>query len=375
MTPAPKLSFIVLSYNYADLIGQTIRSILAQTVQDFEIVVVDDASTDASREVVRSFLSDPRIKLLTNERNIGGAASYNRAVEAARGQYLVNLDADDWIPPNKCEAQLAFLARNNVAVLGSYATFVNWDGHPDPRLAHLETIVNQPFENSIDTWIGQNRLVRSSTMIEREAHLAVGLDDPSMVRAPDYELWTRFFRKGYRFAVLPEKLVYCRVHGGGVTHGDPRASILEMSYAKLRNLAPVIEQQAAWPSLNRIIQEWIGNPRFVGLRPVERYRLFGMLLGEPPAGDFATFRNIVVDGAAADGRLVTAGRRLMALTVSGQLAVGPSEDVRPSDVRLSDEMIKALATEVWRERRRRRLPHKIWAEASRTWRRLNRKHS
>jgi len=375
MTPAPKLSFIVLSYNYADLIGQAIRSVLAQTVQDFEILVVDDASTDASREVVRSFLNDQRIKLLTNERNVGGAASYNRAVGAARGEYLVNLDADDWIPPNKCEAQLAFLARNNVAVLGSYATFVNRDGQPAAELAQLEASVNQPFDNTVDSWIGQNRLVRSSTMIERQAHLAVGLDDPSMVRAPDYELWTRFFRRGYRFAVVPEKLVYYRVHGGGVTHKDPRGTILEMSYATIRNLAPIIEQNATWPSLRRIVQGWVSNPSFLGLRPIERYRLFGMLLGEPAVGDFAAFQDVVVNGAAADGKLVTAGRRLMALTVEDGVASNDTSLIPSRNANLSEETINAVVKEVWRERRRRRLPYKILAEATRAWTRLNRKHS
>ncbi|MGB8127769.1 MAG: glycosyltransferase family 2 protein, partial [Pseudolabrys sp.] len=69
-------------------------------MQDFEIVVVDDASTDASVEVIRSY-NDPRIRLFVNDHNIGGAASYNRAVKATRGEWLVNLDADDWIAPNK----------------------------------------------------------------------------------------------------------------------------------------------------------------------------------------------------------------------------------------------------------------------------------
>jgi hypothetical protein len=72
MTEFPLLSFIVLSYNYENYIGQTIRSILAQTVQDFEVVVVDDASKDTSREVVAAFI-DPRIRLLVNERNLCGA--------------------------------------------------------------------------------------------------------------------------------------------------------------------------------------------------------------------------------------------------------------------------------------------------------------
>ena len=144
MSPVPKLSFIVLSYNYADLIGQTVHSILGQTVQDFEIVVVDDASTDASCDVIRSFV-DPRIRLLVNERNLGGASSYNRAVQAARGEYLVNLDADDWITPDKCEVQLAFLAQNKVAVLGSFASFVDREGRPHPRAAELDAVVKSAF--------------------------------------------------------------------------------------------------------------------------------------------------------------------------------------------------------------------------------------
>ncbi|MFX5494461.1 glycosyltransferase family 2 protein, partial [Acinetobacter baumannii] len=78
-----------------EYICTTLRSILEQTVQDFEIVVVDDCSRDRSVEVVRSF-NDPRIRLIVNEKNLGGAGSYNRAVEAARGTWLVNLDADDW---------------------------------------------------------------------------------------------------------------------------------------------------------------------------------------------------------------------------------------------------------------------------------------
>lgn len=313
MDAAPKLSFIVLSYNYADLIGQTIRSILEQTVSDLEVVVVDDASRDDSCAVVQSF-GDPRIRLLMNERTLGGAGSYNRAVTAARGEWLVNLDADDWIAPDKSAKQLAYLRDHPAAVLGTYTNYVDRQGRPHPNQAALNDFVNRPFDlNAIDTWIGLNRLVRSSTMVSRAVHLSVGLDDPGMVRAPDFELWTRFLRHGHRIDVLAEKLTFYRLHGNGVTYGDPTGSLLEMSYAMLRNLVPAIEARAAWPSLRRIISWWLAHEAFARLRPVERYRLVGMLLLPFAFSDFAEFR-AGVQAEAADPALAVAGQRLLALS-------------------------------------------------------------
>lgn len=317
MNSTPKLSFIVLSYNYSDLIGQTIRSILDQTIQDFEIVVVDDASQDNSCAVVREF-GDPRIRLLENARNIGGAASYNRAVQAATGEYLVNLDADDWIAPEKSARQLMFLQREKVDILGTYTSFVDRAGAPHPRDEELGAHVNQPHDlNTIDAWIGRNNLVRSSTMVDRAAHLRVGYDDPAMVRAPDYELWTRFLGAGCRFAVMPEVLTYYRVHGGGVTHADPRGSMLEMSYAMLRNLMPLIEARAAWPSLFRMFRFIVEHEALPALPSAERERLFGVLQTMQSPMDFAAFSRILtVD--ADDPTLRTTGRRLLALMVAGE---------------------------------------------------------
>jgi len=322
MDAAPKLSFIVLSYNYADLIGQTIRSILDQTVRDFEIVVVDDASRDSSRAVVAAF-GDPRIRLLVNERNLGGAGSYNRAVAAARGEWLVNLDADDWIAPDKCAKQLAYLRDNEVAVLGTYTNYVDRQGRPHPNQAVLDPLVNRPFDlNAIENWVAMNRMVRSSSMVSRAAHLAVGLDDAAMVRAPDYELWTRFLRHGYRFAVLPEKLTFYRLHGSGVTHADPIGSLLEMSYAKLRNLMPLIESRAAWPLMLQILNWWIHQEAFARLRPIERYRLLGMLVLPPEWTDYAAFHSLVTAETGRDAT-VCAGQRVLVASPFGRASVGP----------------------------------------------------
>ena len=313
MNTTPKLSFIVLSYNYADLIGQTIRSILDQTIQSFEIIVTDDASKDESCAVVRSF-DDSRIKLLVNESNLGGAASYNRAISAATGEYLVNLDADDWIRPDKCEKQLAFLERENVEVLGTYASFVDRDGRPAANAAALEEHVNRPRDlNELDAWIGHNRLVRSSTMVKRAAHQAIGMDDPSMTRAPDYELWTRFLRAGCRFAVLPEPLVFYRVNAGGVTHADPRMTFLEMSYAACRNLIPLIADYGLWPSLAQLMNVWLGAEAFAALLPAQRYRLLGMLAKHGQFADFAAFRTEILAPPTKGEQLDDVGRSFLAI--------------------------------------------------------------
>ena len=140
----PRLSYIVLSYEYEDYVGTTIRSILDQTVQDFEIVVVDDASRDGSVQVIRGF-ADPRIRLFVNERNMGGAASYNRAVEAARGEWLVNLDADDWIAPSKAETQLAAATADpDLDIIGTWVSIVDAEGRPHPRGLDVESDLESP---------------------------------------------------------------------------------------------------------------------------------------------------------------------------------------------------------------------------------------
>jgi glycosyltransferase involved in cell wall biosynthesis len=313
VTGQPLLSFIVLSYNYEQYIGQTIRSILDQTIQDFEIVVVDDASTDTSREVVAAF-NDPRIRLLVNDRNLGGAGSYNRAVSAARGEWLVNLDADDWIAPEKSAAQLDALARDpSLDIIGTHVAFVDTEGNPHPQREQMEAHTNHNMDlNHVQNWIGRNHLCRSSTMVRRAAHLRIGLDDPTMVRAPDYELWTRALRHGCRFELVPQPFTFYRLHTRGVTFGDPRGTYLELSYAMLRNLLPLIEAGALWQSLYQILN-WLGEQsEFSRLTPGERYRLLGSMLMSPALSDFAAFTAMleVEDDCSP---LTQAGRRCLAL--------------------------------------------------------------
>jgi GT2 family glycosyltransferase len=388
----PLLSFIVLSYNYEHYIPLTLQSILDQTIQDFEVIVVDDASSDRSCDVVQSF-NDPRIRLIVNDRNLGGAGSYNLAVQAARGEWLVNLDADDWIAPEKSVRQLKAASQNSqLDIIGTWVNLVGPDGmpHPDASLIEPSWNANYPL-NHVDTWIGKNHLCRSSTMVRRAAHLRIGLDDAGMVSAPDYELWTRALANGCRFHIVKEPLTFSRLHPRGVTRADLLRSLLEISFALQKNVVPLIEGRALWPSFATLLR-WVGtHPELAALRPRERERLLGLLMTGAAVPTYADFRAAVSE---ADFTLETIGRRTLVALAQAELvstknasSLSPVGSARLDDRRwngakpiqetvkalateLSEETVKALATEVWRERRRRRLPYKIWTEASRSWRRL-----
>ena len=292
----PLLSYIVLSYNYERYIARTLASIFEQSVTDFEIVVVDDASTDHSVEVIQSF-DDPRIRLFENATNLGGARSYNRAVNAARGEWLVNLDADDWIAPDKAALQLAAVQKDpRLDIVGTYVSIRDETGAPHSGEKQLATqsSLNTPRNlNMTDSWIGANHLCRSSTMIRNTAHQRIGLDDPDMVRAPDYELWTRALRFGLRIEVLPHELTFMRVHSRQVTHADPRTAFLEKSFASLRNLVPRCEQLALHASYAAIL-DWVSrSPALSSLPPNHAFRLVGMFLDATPVATFRDFHELL----------------------------------------------------------------------------------
>jgi len=118
----PKVSVIIPTYNRAHLVGRAIRSVLNQTYQDFEIIVVDDHSTDNTEEVVKSF-NDPRIRYIRHEKNRGGSAARNTGIRAARGEYIAFLDDDDYWLPTKVEKQISLFEQAPADVGMVYSGF------------------------------------------------------------------------------------------------------------------------------------------------------------------------------------------------------------------------------------------------------------
>lgn len=106
------VSVIMPSYNTAEYISESIASVQKQTYTDWELIIVDDCSTDNTDEIVKPFLSDKRIKYIKNEANSGAAVSRNRALREAKGKWIAFLDSDDLWHPEKLEKQIRFMEKN-----------------------------------------------------------------------------------------------------------------------------------------------------------------------------------------------------------------------------------------------------------------------
>ena len=119
------VSIIMPSYNTAKFISETIKSVLAQTYTNWELIIVDDCSTDNTDEVIKPYLSDPRIYYIKNEANSGAAVSRNRALREARGKWIAFLDSDDLWLPEKLEKQILFMKKNDYHF--SYTNYIEID--------------------------------------------------------------------------------------------------------------------------------------------------------------------------------------------------------------------------------------------------------
>lgn len=237
MKRQPLVSLILLSHNYERYVGDAIRSVLAQTYPHWELIAIDDASTDGSLGVVRSF-SDPRIHVLPLKRNGGPSAAYNLAYTRCRGEYAGSLDADDFLDPRKLERQVEeFTAHPEVDVLGTFVTEVDAASH----IANNGTAAwfNQERNlNDVESWLIRNHLCHSSVLLRRSVHDRIGLLNPQLLGAADYELWLRGLAKGARFRVVPEPLLFSRQHERNAWKRiGQRRRFLELAYLFSAHLA------------------------------------------------------------------------------------------------------------------------------------------
>lgn len=193
-------------YNGLPYLRESIESILQQTYSDFEFLIIDDASNDGSSDVLVEYARrDERIRILTNEQNMGLGYSLARGVEASNTPWIARIDADDIAVPNRLELQMAYVVEHpEVDILGGYVSYIDNNGE-----FLFEKRVPTSHEN-IYRLIWTNPINHTTVFLRREAILRVGSYSLKFRRRQDYELWFRCAKAGLKFANLAVPLVYYR---------------------------------------------------------------------------------------------------------------------------------------------------------------------
>jgi glycosyltransferase involved in cell wall biosynthesis len=216
----PLVSILIPAYNVAPYIGDTLRSVFAQTFNDFEVIVINDGSpdTDEFERVLAPFRE--RIRYLKQE-NGGASAARNAGLRAARGEFVAFLDADDFWMPSYLEDQLAVVRERNCDLVCADALIVGES--PDAGRSYFDAVMEAapPTEVTfLDLLSGERSLITSGVLVRREHILEVGLFDEKLRNAQDFDLWLRLARRGSRMAYQPRVLLKYRARLNSLT-GDP----------------------------------------------------------------------------------------------------------------------------------------------------------
>lgn len=245
---SPLVSVIVPNYNYARYLPERMESILQQTYQNFEIILLDDVSTDNSREVIESYRSNPHVsKIVYNERNSGSAfKQWHKGFELAQGELIWIAESDDKCEPTLLERLVTEFQRDEHLALafcldcffrdsGESSKFVPKDRTPITRLSGREFIQGYMLDGS---YVGN----ASSAVFKRNMALSVDQGYMSYKNAGDRLFWIEVSEKG-NVAIINEHLNYCRRHGSNVTEKNYSTGLLQredklvLDYVKRKQLA------------------------------------------------------------------------------------------------------------------------------------------
>ncbi len=231
-----KVTVVLPTYNRAHLVGQAIQSVLDQQFTGWELIIVDDGSTDNTPEVLARF-TDPRIRVI-RQTNEGIARANNVGFREARGEYAIKLDSDDRYLPH-CLARLVAVADQNpdaVLVYGR-SQAMDADGRPLPQM----TGSPEPFPGRYQASILYGDFVAPiAALIRRTTMERVGLFDADLGAAEDWDMWVRLAGQG-RFVFIDEVMTQFRVHPGRSTAPQPdrinkvvmaRLKVLDKAFAR-----------------------------------------------------------------------------------------------------------------------------------------------
>lgn len=209
----PTVSIIIPTYNRRQSIGRSIKSVLNQTYRDFELIIVDDGSTDGTREIVAGF-NDSRIRYIRHDKNRGEAAARNTGIKVARGEYIASHDSDDEWLPEKLAKQVRAFENCSPEIGVVYTAF--WKEENGKETYIPFAWVNKKEGNIHQELLRGNFIGSPVTLIKRECFEKVGMFDEGMFHLVDWELWLRI-SKYYHFKYIDEPLAVAHYHSDNVS--------------------------------------------------------------------------------------------------------------------------------------------------------------
>lgn len=254
-----QVSVLLPARNAESTLREAVESVLSQTCRDFELVLIDDGSTDGTLAIMEAFARrDSRVRVITHA-NMGMGASLNHAMAATDAEWVARMDADDVMMPTRLERQLAFVAAHpGIGVASCFVYYINERGDVIAR-GESPLLTLEDFARCVRT----NVVIAVShpgAFMNRRAVLSVGGYRPQFWPADDQDLWNRVAEAGHPILVQPEYLLEYRVHDASICIAQPRFTMRQIRWVEKCMLArrsgrpePSLEEfleaerRAPWP--------------------------------------------------------------------------------------------------------------------------------
>ncbi len=212
----PLISVILATYNGANFISEAIDSVLNQDYKNIELIIIDDASTDSTSQILEKYVKrDKRIRLFRNETNLKLVGSLNRGISLSKGDYIARIDDDDiWCNREKLSKQFEKLYNNpKLGIIGTFGNFIDENGKLTGN-----AIKHAIDAQSVRQWFWfKNQLIHTSLLAKKEAIINAGWYDQRWLYVEDFDLWLRILANWYDIENIAELMINYRIRSGNTT--------------------------------------------------------------------------------------------------------------------------------------------------------------
>ncbi len=270
----PLVSVVMPVYNCEKYISEAIESILNQTYKNLELIVVDDGSTDGSREIIDKIaIKDNRLKIFSHKKNKGISKALNKAISNSKGKYIARLDSDDVSLPQRLEKQVYILEKNTeIGVCGTRGIAINEKGE---RVSYLNTLTGHLL--NYNYW-KPSPFISSSSMI-RKSIFKGELFDSRLDTVEDYDMWLRL-KKYCRFFNLRQQLVLYRINSEGVSNKKfhKQRQLSKKAFSNNLNIRLTLDEYLSFVCLEFKMKPWLRYQYLVKLSKQINYPWFMILI-------------------------------------------------------------------------------------------------